>query len=343
MKVAEIEVAGNNCPIVVGPIEEIRSPGPIAFVITDENVEKAQGARLRLDGPRFTFPAGEAAKNGDTWQRCCSWLAANGADRSSVVVAFGGGVTTDIGGFAAATYMRGIPWIAVPTSLMGQVDAAIGGKTGLDLDQGKNLVGSFHQPNMVWCDPAALQTLPEEHLRYGAAEIVKYGFISEPALLKTVADEREAILARDQKTLTDIVATCASIKARIVNEDPFERKGKRAILNFGHTVGHALEQASSYSMHHGEAVARGMLVESLLGVKLGITDEAIPNYLREFISAYQLDIHPMPRVEAVCASMSRDKKATLGRLTFALVEQPGVSRLASDVDESLIREVLTGK
>jgi 3-dehydroquinate synthase len=321
-------------------------PAPAAsdssFIISDENVWPLYGGAF--DGlPCLVLPAGEETKSPETWARCVSWLSQSGADRSSTVIALGGGVIGDLAGFAAATFMRGVRFVNIATSLIAQVDASIGGKTGVDLPEGKNLAGAFYQPGAVWCDPRHLSSLPDRQFCNGMAEVLKYGFIMDTELLGWLSEERPS--KGDADKLEEMIFRCCTDKAAIVNEDPLEQTGRRSILNFGHTVGHALEQALGYrNLLHGEAVMIGMVAEAAIGEKIGVTTAGVRARVEEYALRYSLPtVLPGPDlVETIMAAMRRDKKAQGGRIAMALLKGIGESELAVSVDESAVREVLCG-
>ncbi len=237
-------------------------------MITDTNVSAAL-PHLLHGLPRLTFPAGEQSKNVGQWSELSERILAGRVDRRTVIVALGGGVTTDLAGFVAATLLRGVPWIAVPTTTLAMVDAAIGGKTGIDAAVGKNLIGSFHHPAAVIVDPLLLDTLPDIEYRNGLAEVVKHAALADAAIWVGLESDVSAILARDTAVVTRMLADSASIKAAIVTEDAREA-GRRAVLNLGHTVAHAIEHATDYRTPHGAAVAIGLVVETRVAENLGV-------------------------------------------------------------------------
>ncbi|HEV3408053.1 MAG TPA: bifunctional shikimate kinase/3-dehydroquinate synthase [Gaiellaceae bacterium] len=281
-----------------------------AAVVADEHV-------LRLHGPPLgarvhPVPAGEAAKSPAVLHRLWAELRMG---RAGVLVAFGGGSTTDVAGFAAATYLRGVEWVAWPTTLVGQVDAAIGGKTGINLEHGKNLVGAFHFPSAVVIDPSVLSTLPERERRNGMAEVVKTGLLAGKEVWN-LADE-------------EMIRACAAFKSAVVLADPYERTGRRAVLNLGHTFAHALETASGYSIPHGEAVALGLLAALRLS---GLETDVVQEVLR-----------PVPvRVdpERAWAALERDKKALDGRIRLVLLERPGEPVFPVELPADEVRRAL---
>jgi len=273
----------------------------------------------------FVMGDGEAAKDLETIEELCRQFSRWGLTRGDVVVAVGGGVVTDTAGFAAAVYHRGVPWVAVPTTLLGQVDAAIGGKTGVNLPEGKNLVGAFWQPSAVLCDTEVLETLPPREYRSGLGEMAKYHFLGGEALADCNLDER--------------VAKCVAIKADVVAGDEREG-GRRAILNYGHTLGHALETAGHYDLRHGEAVAIGLVFAAVLAERLGRIDRDRVEEHRRVVGGYDLPMNLPPDADAaqLVELMARDKKAVRG-LTFVLDGPAGVEQVTgvaqADVEAAL--------
>ncbi len=273
---------------------------------------------------------GEGAKTLDTVGRLCSAFAQRGLLRNDVVIALGGGVVGDTAGFAAAVYHRGIEVVQVPTTLLAMVDSAIGGKTGVNLPEGKNLVGAFHQPIGVLADPAVLATLPAREFRAGLGEVVKYAFLGDAELLGILETDRDAIVGREPGAVGRVVARCAAHKARVVVEDEHETSGARATLNLGHTLAHALETAGGYDLRHGEAVAIGLVFAARLSAAMerigtGAADEQVA-----LIGALGLPT-PVPSAEQLSsgellALMRRDKKSS-GGLTFVLDGPSGVERV----------------
>ena len=311
-----------------------------------------------------TVPAGEASKSRDQWARLTDWLLHEGAGRDTVVIALGGGVVGDLAGFVAATYLRGVSVIQVPTTLLAMVDASIGGKTGVDTPRGKNLVGAFYQPVAVVADPATLTTLPAAHVRAGVAEVLKHGAISDASYFAEArawaadlhrAMHRESGATRDrfnwlgEQTL-DVITKSVSVKASVVNTDPFE-KGRRATLNAGHTVAHALERETGYALLHGEAVAIGLVVEAELGEAAGITQAGTAEALRSALGGAGLPTSVPAGIDdgRLVDAMRVDKKSRAGGLTFALLAAIGTPS-GSDpegwttvLDERLVRDVLASR
>lgn len=300
-----------------------RHPRRHVVVISDDVVARTIPAPLG-DVPRLTFPAGERHKTRETWAQLTDQLLALGADRDTLVVAVGGGVTTDLAGFVAATFLRGVPWIAVPTTTLGMIDAAVGGKTGVDTPAGKNLVGAFHQPDAVVVDPDVLVTLPDPIYREGLAEAVKHGAIRDAEHVAWLAAHAEAIAARDPDTLAELLRTSIAIKAEVVAQDEREG-GLRAILNAGHTVAHALEQASDYEIPHGEAVAIGLVLESRVAEATGVAEPGTVQVIRHVLHELHLPTSApdtMPR-DRLRAALRTDKKNRAGVVRAALLARVG--------------------
>jgi len=291
-------------------------------VVTDVNVAKYHSDLLLESlhrskySPRLiTLPAGETTKTLETIS--CLWreFLDSGLDRKSTVVALGGGVIGDMAGFAAATYMRGVNWVVVPTTLLSIVDASLGGKTGFDLPEGKNLIGSFYPPKLVLADPAALNTLPEAELRSGLAEVVKHGIIADPYLFDLTAQGLEVVKAN----LQQIVRRAVAVKVKIIEEDPYEN-GFRAALNLGHTLGHAIEAVSGFRIRHGEAVAIGLVAEAKLAEILQIAGKGLSERISDALSALGLPVkipQDLPQEELI-RTMRFDKKKNAGITCFAL-------------------------
>lgn len=281
-------------------------------------------AEIPADWEILEFPPGEASKTREMWTALTDALLDRGYGRDSAIVALGGGVTGDLAGFVAATYARGIPLIHAPTTLLAMVDASVGGKVGVDTPHGKNLIGAFYAPLLVAADPRTLTTLPDRELRAGLAEAVKHALVANAAHLGWIESHADAILRRDARVLTELIRTSVAIKARIVAEDEHD-DGRRAVLNAGHTVGHALEQASGYAIPHGEAVAIGLVAEARLGEELGLTAQGTADRIAGVFRALGLptEVPPLDQ-EAVIAAMAYDKKSREGRPAFAFLAEPGL-------------------
>jgi len=295
------------------------------------------------------IPAGESNKTRETWARLTDQMLAKGYGRDSAVIALGGGVVGDLAGFVAATFMRGIPVVQVPTSLMAMVDASIGGKTGVDTYLGKNLVGVFHFPAAVVVDPQVLATLPLRQMRAGIAEIVKHGVIANEAYFLEVAGSTKKLLDKDgpgSDSMLSVIVQSIEIKADIVSRDERE-DGLRKTLNFGHTIGHAVELASGYSLLHGEAVAIGMALEGRLAESIGVARAGTADAITKALQAAGLPTDlPQPfERDAVLEAMRSDKKARSGKTRFALPLRIGAMAGADtgwtvSVSDDQLREVL---
>ncbi len=285
-------------------------------------------------------PEGEASKSLDEAGRLAREMVAARLDRGSAILGLGGGVVGDLAGFVAAILFRGIPFINLPTTLLAQMDSSIGGKTGVNLPEGKNLVGAFHQPRLVVADVLTLRTLPDREFRSGMAEVVKHAMIADARLFASLEVETGRILARDPAVLQPLVARSCAIKARVVEAD--EREGGiRAILNFGHTVGHALEAALGYgNVTHGEAVAFGMLLASELSVRRGLCPRADAGRLRVLLGKLGLLSAPIPPLESLEKYIVSDKKMQDGVIQFVLTRGVGSVTLAPVSDLTEIRESL---
>ena len=297
---------------------------------------RAAGATVEV----FLIGEGEEAKSLATVESLCRGFAAWGLLRGDLVAALGGGVVGDTAGFAAACYHRGIACLQAPTTLLAQVDAAIGGKTGANLPEGKNLVGAFHQPVGVVADVATLTTLPEREYRAGLGEVVKYALLGDPVLASVLENEVSALLRRDTRYLTEVVTRCVAIKAGVVSLDEREETGLRAVLNYGHTLAHALETAGGYDLLHGEAVAVGLVFATALAAALGRVDDDQVDRCRAILVGLGLPIRAPAetRADALLALMRRDKKASVG-LTFMLDGPEGVSRV-DDPDPAALTRAL---
>ena len=356
MRRVNVSIPGHEYRILIdsGLLEtlgaEVRGAGVSGRValVQDSGVAHLYGpaARSSLHAAGFEVaplevPAGEGSKCLEQLGRLYEAFAAAGLDRGSAVVVLGGGVAGDLAGFAAATYLRGIPWVHVPTTLLAQVDASVGGKTAIDLPAGKNLAGAFHQPLVVVTDLRTLDTLPEPEYRAGLAEVIKYGVIADPGLFRFLEKNVEAILSRSAPHLQHIVTLSCEIKAAIVARDERE-SGLRAILNYGHTVGHAIEAAAGYGMIlHGNAVAIGMAAAGRLSARLAGLDKAERDRIEALIRAYGLPVQTPAALdhENLLAAMRLDKKTRGGRFHFVLAEKLGAVRV-EQVAEADVRAAL---
>ena len=314
------------------------------FAITTEDVWKWHGGTFTAsladrDYHTLFFPGGEERKRIAEVEALAEQMVALGADRSSLVIAFGGGIVGDLGGFLAAIFMRGIPVIQAPTTLLAQVDAGIGGKTGANLASGKNLIGAFHQPLAVLIDPSFLPTLPGREYRAGLYEVIKCGVIASPVLFERMAGDAGRVLAREPEILLEIIAESVRIKAEVVSADERE-SGLRRILNFGHTIGHALEAETGYvRLLHGEAVAFGMKAASVLARLAGLLDQSSVERILECIDAYGA----VPALEDISAEnlvarLGSDKKTVQGKVHFVLPEAIGRVKVVTGINDGLVLE-----
>ena len=286
------------------------------------------------------LPDGEAHKDWPTLNLVFDRLLADGCDRKTVLYALGGGVVGDITGFAAACYMRGVPFVQVPTTLLAQVDSSVGGKTAINHPAGKNMIGAFYQPRRVICDLDTLRTLPQRELLAGLAEVIKYGPIADAGFLDWLEQHLDALLARDPEALAHAVRRSCEIKAWVVGQDERE-SGLRAILNFGHTFGHAIEAGLGYGVWlHGEAVACGMVMAAALSVRLELVPQAFADRLVRLIERAGLPVRgPALGASRYLELMRVDKKAEAGEIRFVLIDAPGRAVLRAAPD-GLVREVL---
>jgi 3-dehydroquinate synthase len=326
-----------------------------AFVISDEQVWEAHGERVSaiLTASGFEIvttkvPAGEESKSLALAGELYAWLAAARAERREPIIAFGGGVVGDLAGFVAATYLRGVPLVQVPTSLLAMVDSSVGGKTGVNLPAGKNLVGAFLQPGLVVVDPALLMTLPPREQRSGWAEVIKYAFfdrtvpgLTGPPLLPIMSEEADALRALSEPLCSGVITQCLRIKAAVVEQDERET-GLRRVLNLGHTIGHAIEAVAGYGRYtHGEAVALGTRAAAHLSARRGLCDPALVAQVDTIFDAFGLPA----RIEGCSAAalldrLGSDKKVRAGRVNWILPTDPGCVEIRDDVPLTDVRAVL---
>lgn len=276
------------------------------------------------DGETITFPPGETSKSREEWARLTDELLRRGFGRDSGIIALGGGVAGDLAGFVAATYMRGVPYLQTPTTLLAMLDASVGGKTGVDTPQGKNLIGAFHPPSAVIADPTTLSTLPEREFRGGLAEAVKHGLIADADYFGWIERAAEQLLRREPEALERLVRRSVEIKADVVSSDEREG-GRRAILNAGHTVAHAVERASSYRVPHGEAVGLGLLAEAALAEDLGLAASGTGARVSALLTRLGLPVRLVPSLaaDALLPAMASDKKNRARMIRFALPSAVG--------------------
>jgi 3-dehydroquinate synthase len=318
-----------------------------ALIVTNATVAPLYAARLRAAlAPHYrtvhevVLPDGEEHKDWPTLNRVFDTLLARGCDRKTVLFALGGGVVGDMAGFAAASYMRGVPFVQVPTTLLAQVDSSVGGKTAINHPQGKNMIGAFYQPVRVVCDLDTLATLPARELSAGLAEVIKYGPIADMAFFQWIEENVDALVRREPAALAHAVRRSCEIKAGVVGQDERE-SGLRAILNFGHTFGHAIEAGLGYGKWlHGEAVGCGMVMALQLSRRLGLVDEAFVHRVTALIARAGLPIvGPALGADRYLELMRIDKKAEGGEIRFVVVEKPGQAGVRAAPDD-VVRQVL---
>ena len=332
--------------------------GKKTFIIYDENtypyvqvLEEALAGKA-LESKTLSLKGGEPTKSYDGLQRTLDWLLDNKVDRQSVLIAVGGGVIGDLSGFAASIVMRGIPFIQVPTTLLAQVDSSVGGKTGINTSQGKNLVGSFYQPKAVICDTGTLGTLPEREVQAGYAEVVKYGLINDLSFFEWLEEHGEEVLALDTEAIAKAVEISCQAKAKIVAADEKE-KGQRALLNLGHTFGHALEAAAGYDgrLLHGEGVAIGMMMAFELSLKMGLCSQEDPSRVEAHlkacgmkVKASQITPNLQQTSDEILELMQGDKKAVSdaegNKIGFILTKGIGQAFQTYDVDMDDVKQVV---
>lgn len=369
----------------IGAIDSLRQildasvtpPIGATVIVSDERVASLYLDRVRTGlgasdaaVPAFVGPPGEGSKSFERLLGIHELLRCHRVGRDGVIVAVGGGVVTDLAGFAAATWMRGIDWVAVPTTLEAQIDAGIGGKTAINIPGGKNLVGAFHPPRAVVIDPLCLRTLDPRDIRAGLAESIKHALITSEAFFAWHEQNAEAILALDDSVLAELVEQNVHVKADIVARDPFERTGERIRLNFGHTMGHAIEACCGYELRHGECVALGMLAACRISRAMGLLDQTVVDRVKALLDRFGLptslrciSVHPTvgdagvvtqstgavvhqdaPYVDAaaipfsrILDTITRDKKVSGKQVQWVLLESLGKTRITVDVDEGIVR------
>ena len=361
MRVVKVPLGHRGYSILIGPglLPRLGAEcaklklGRRCALISDRNVVArfARVAMASLKAAGFepvliTVPAGETAKSLKTVQACYDQLAAHRLERTSFIVALGGGVVGDLAGFVAATYLRGVPFVQVPTTLLAQVDSSVGGKVGVNLKAGKNLVGAFYQPKLVLCDLDTLRSLPGREFRAGLAEVIKYGIIYDEALFECLENRLAKLLKLDPKLLGEVVARCCEIKADVVGQDETET-GLRAILNFGHTIGHAIENSIGYGKYlHGEAISIGQVAAAELSCEVlglcGGCAERIRDLFRRAGLPTEIRLTPAHRARLL-AAMKLDKKVSGGEIRFVLAEEIGKVVWGRKVPQRLVEQVLGGK
>lgn len=325
-----------------------------AFVITNSQVAAHyfDGVRASLEGAGFArvvrhdIPASEEGKNWDEFSRACAGLLESFPDAGATPLVFllGGGVVGDLGGFAAAVFRRGVPFVQLPTTLLAAVDSSVGGKVAVNFGGVKNIMGAFNQPRLVVCDLAALSTLGAREVRSGTAEVIKYGAVCSAALFEQLErGDLEKLLALDAGVLVDVVAQCVALKARVVEQDEFDKKGIRNVLNFGHTIGHALELSADYALTHGEAISIGMIAATRLARALGMVDGSFFSRLESLIVRAGLPTHfaGSPELfDRIMRAMQLDKKFRDGRNVFVLPTQIGAWQQCENLDWALVDDAV---
>ncbi|MCW3491280.1 3-dehydroquinate synthase [Dethiobacter alkaliphilus] len=343
----DIHIGENIWPAISEIWPQRLKPGQV-LLVSDENVFGLYGGKLiaALHEAGFSVtpavvPAGEESKTLKWADTLYTAAIEAGLDRSGFIVALGGGVVGDLAGFVAATYLRGVPFVQVPTTLLAQVDSSVGGKTAVNHRLGKNLIGAFYQPQLVWIELETLATLPKREYLAGAAEVVKYGVILHEPLITLLEKQWDGFIAGETPVLTEVIGDCCALKARVVAEDEREG-GLRAILNFGHTLGHALETATSYKYYlHGEAVLAGMVLAVQLAQRRELlTEEEARRLLRMFARVGLRPAPPGLQAEAVLGALKQDKKREGDDIVFILPETIGKVRSFKDVDPQAVADVL---
>ncbi len=359
MKTIQVKSVKGNYKICVGQgllsqagarVSGIFSPGAKLMIVSQKNLApylKVIAASLSKKGfevHSHTLPNGEIAKSGAELFRLSYDLLAKGFERRDGIVAVGGGVVSDLAGFAASVYLRGIRYVNIATTLLAQVDSAIGGKTAIDLKEGKNLMGAFWPPSLVISDVSTLRSLPQRELCASFGEIVKYGVIRDPSLFNFLEKNCKKMLRRDLGAIEKVVRACAKIKAGVVSRDEFETKGERAILNYGHTFAHGIEGALGYKgLVHGEAVAIGMMMAAQLAADLGLCSEELPWRQMKLLVAMKLPVSINKfnlKMSVILKAMMTDKKKRKGMLRFVLPRRIGQVTLEKNISLESIRKIL---
>ena len=353
---AVVRASSGSYPIWVGwglldqlgeRVKRVLQPSA-AYIITDEGVYRpAMRAHIAMEAAgvatdMFVIPPGERSKTLETAQHIYTWLAERKAERGHLILAVGGGVVGDLAGFVAATYLRGMPFAQVPTSLLAMMDAAIGGKVAVDLDQGKNLVGAFYQPEFVLADVQVLETLPQRELASGWAEAIKHGLILDSGLLATFELQHGPVQALEREAATDVIRRSVAIKAQIISRDEKETLGVRVLLNYGHTIGHAIEAATGYNTFlHGEAVSIGMMGAAYISHAMGLMSEEEVERQRAVLERFGLPLSCRGAdISAILDAMRSDKKTAGKAIRWVLLDGIGNAVTRNDVPDKIVREVL---
>ena len=323
---------------IAGAAEKCGYRGRKLCIITDTNVEPLYAEKVATEMKKvfetvkiYAFKAGEKSKTLDTIRDFYTFMLENKFDRKSVVAGLGGGVAGDMAGFLAATFMRGVDFIQIPTTLLAQVDSSVGGKVGVDFGKYKNVVGAFYQPKFVYINISTLGTLPDREYSAGMAEVIKYGIIQSEEFYNYISDNREIIWNFDKKSLAYIIRSCCTMKAEVVNQDEHDT-GLREILNYGHTIGHAIEGLREFELIHGECVAIGMMAVMDISVKRGWIDRAEREKLGELLRYFKLPVMtPSLNADDVYEQLFHDKKVSSNKLRFVIADKIGSTVRTSDV------------
>jgi len=321
--------------------EKLKSNGDKFLIISDKNVYPLFGEKLRSviskngDVYKFILKSGENEKNLKNIEKILHYCYENNFSRDDTILALGGGVISDISGFVSSIYMRGINFITIPTTLLAQVDASIGGKTGVNFYNKKNLIGSFYQPEFIFINFETLKTLPEREMKQGIAEIIKYGVIKNKKIFELLEKNKENI----KKYLPEIVEKCVKIKGDIIKKDEKEKTGLREVLNFGHTIGHAIEVLDNYKFNHGEAIANGMVYETFIAFKLGFCEKATYERIKNIVSSFNFpEFKGKNNIDKIIENLWYDKKVRKGNLRFVLPEKIGKVKTGVVVKEEIIKK-----
>ena len=352
MKIIHLKLKENSYPIIIGKniLKEVPrylkklSLGTDAVIISHSLIERLHGAQLaqalRKSGYTvkfFNVPEGEKSKSAACALKLIESIAAYDVNRKLFIIALGGGVIGDLAGFVAAIYKRGIPYIQIPTTFLAQIDSSIGGKTAIDLKQGKNLVGAFYQPKAVFADTQVLKTLNNRQMRNGLAEAIKYGVIKDVSLFNFIEKNHRKLLGNDEVALTHLVSRCAQIKADVVSADEKETKGIRTILNFGHTAGHAIESAAGFKYHHGESVALGMRIAARISVMKKLLNQIQEQRLNNLITNVGLPQKiKSVQLSKIMELMKHDKKFVAGKNRFVLARSIGSVKIVENIPTDII-------
>lgn len=356
MKKVIVNTASNRYPVFIGSnifealpglIKKYRLPKRV-FVILDKNVERIYGSSIKKIINGFAakkyflvLPASERIKSFKTLKQIFTGLYEEKFGRDTLLISIGGGTVGDVAGFAASTYMRGIPMVHIPTTLLSAVDSSIGGKTGINFNEAKNLIGSFYQPSLVLIDTSFLWSLPEDELISGFGEVIKYSYLTDGKLYSTILSDHTSLLKKDLRFFSDIIYESVKIKAAVVSEDEFEKSGLRKILNFGHTFAHAFESNSAYRLSHGKAVIAGIVCALSLSFVMGLISEKQLIYMLELPLKFKSHIHLKNFNEKeIFRLMNYDKKNREGKTKFVLIKNYGEILIDMEADRKLILKAL---